>query len=66
MSLAISSTAPVPPHVIGLGCDEVEAQPVGRHQRALLRDVIAEHLAQRFVQQMRRGVIGADRRRGAA
>ena len=41
---------------------EVEAQPVGRHQRALLRDVIAEHLAQRLVQQMGRGMVGADRR----
>ena len=41
---------------------EVEAQPVGRYQRALLRDMIAEHLAQRLVQQMRRGMVGADRR----
>ena len=40
---------------------EVEAQAVGRDQRAALGDVIAEHLAQRFVQQMRRRVIGADR-----
>ncbi len=39
---------------------EVEAQPVGRHQRALLRDVIAQHLAQRLVQQMRRGMVRAD------
>ena len=43
---------------------EVEPQPVGRDQRALLRDVIAEHLAQRLVQKMRRRMIGADR--GAA
>jgi hypothetical protein len=42
---------------------EVEAQPVGRDQRALLRDVIAEHLAQRLVQQMGRGMVGADRAR---
>ena len=41
---------------------EVEAQPVRRHQRAALRDVIAQHLPQRLVQQMRRRVIGADRR----
>ena len=41
---------------------EVEAQPVGRDQRAALGDVIAEHLAQRLVQQMRRRVMGADRR----
>ena len=39
---------------------EVEAQPVGRDQRALLRDVIAEHLAQRLVQQMRRRMVAAD------
>ena len=41
---------------------EVEAQPVRRNQRAFLRDVIAEHLAQRLMQQMRRRVVGADRR----
>jgi hypothetical protein len=41
---------------------EVEAQPVGRDQRALLRDVGAEHLAQRLVQQMGGRVVGADRR----
>ena len=41
---------------------EVEAQPLRRHQRAALRDVIAEHLAQRLVQQMRRRMVGADRR----
>ena len=43
-----------------LGMREVEAQPVGRDQRALLRDVIAEHLAQRLVQQMRRRMVRAD------
>ncbi len=36
---------------------EVEAQPVGRDQRALLLYVRAEHLAQRRVQQVRRAVI---------
>ena len=41
---------------------EVEAQPVRRHQRAALGDVIAEHLPQRLVQEVRRGVMGADRR----
>jgi hypothetical protein len=41
---------------------EVEAQPIRRHQRAALGDVIAEHLAQRLVQQMRRRVMRADRR----
>ena len=40
---------------------EIEAQPVGRDQRALLRDVIAEHLAQRLVQQMRRRMVAPDR-----
>ena len=43
-----------------LGVREVEAQPVGRDQRALLRDVIAEHLAQRLVQQMRGGMVLPD------
>ena len=43
---------------------EIEAQPVGRDQRALLRDMVAEHLAQRLVQQMGGGMVGADR--GAA
>jgi hypothetical protein len=33
-----------------------------RDQRALLRDVIAEHQAQRLVQQMRRRMVRADRR----
>ena len=41
---------------------EIEAQAVGRDQRAALRDVIAEHLPQGFMQQMRRRVIGPDRR----
>ena len=39
---------------------EIEAQPVGRDQRSLLRDMVAEHLAQRFVEKMRRGMILAD------
>ena len=43
---------------------EVEAQAIGRDQRAALGDVIAEHLPQRLVHQMRRRVMGADR--GAA
>ena len=41
---------------------EVEAQAVRRDERALLRDVIAEHLAQRLVQEVRRRVVGADGR----
>ena len=39
---------------------EVEAQAIGRDERALLRHVIAEHLAQGLVQKMRRGMVGAD------
>ena len=39
---------------------EVEAQSIRRDQRATLGDVIAEHLAKRLVQQMRRGVIAAN------
>src|SRR5690348_8759339 len=45
-----------------LGMYEVEAQTVGRDQRPALCDVIAEHLPQRFVQEMRRGMMRADRR----
>ena len=40
---------------------EVEAQPIGRDQRARLLDVRAEHLAQRRVQQVRRRVVAARR-----
>ena len=40
---------------------EIEAQPLGRDQRPLLRDMVAENLPQRFVQQMGRGMVGADR-----
>ena len=43
-----------------LGMREVEAQAVGRDQRALLRHVIAEHLAQRLVQKMRGRMILPD------
>ena len=39
---------------------EVEAQPVGGDQRALLLDVLAQHLAQRPVQQVGGGVVAAD------
>jgi len=35
-----------------LGMHEVEAQPVRRHQRAALRDMVAEHLPQGFMQQI--------------
>ncbi len=44
-----------------LGMHKVEAQAVRRHQRATLRDVVAQHLPQRLVQNVRRGVMGADR-----
>ena len=40
---------------------EVEAQAVGRDERARLLDVGAEHLAQRGVEQVRRRVIAARR-----
>ena len=60
-SLAMSSMRASSSGVIGFWMHEVEAQPVRRHQRAALRDVVAEHLPQRLMQQMRRGVMGADR-----
>ena len=41
---------------------EVEAQPFRRNQRALLRHVRAERLAERLVQKVRRRMVGADRR----
>ena len=41
--------------------DEVEAQAIGRDERARLLDVPAEHLAQRGVQQVRGGVIAPRR-----
>ena len=40
---------------------EVEAQPIRRHQRTALGDVIAEHLPQRLMQQMRRRMMRPDR-----
>ena len=43
---------------------EVEAQPVGRDERALLRHMIAEDEPQRLVQDMGRGMVGAGRRAG--
>ncbi len=42
-----------------LGMAEIEAQPLGRHQRALLRDMRPQHTLQRGMQQMGGGVIGA-------
>ena len=45
--------------VIGCEVREVEAQAIGRDERALLLHVRAEHLPQRRVEQMRRGVIAA-------
>src|SRR4029077_3888110 len=45
----------------GLEMREIEAQPVGGHQRALLLHVGAEHLAQRRVQQMGGAVIERSR-----
>ncbi len=40
---------------------KVEAQAVGRDEAALLRDMQAEPLAQRLVQQVSRRMVGADR-----
>src|SRR6185437_6311840 len=40
---------------------EIEAQPIRCDQRALLRHVTPEHLAQRCMQQVRSGMIEADR-----
>ena len=39
---------------------EVEAQPIGADERAGLLDVLAEHRAQRVVQQVGAGVVAAD------
>ena len=39
---------------------KVEAQPFGRNQRPLLRDMVTQHLAQRLVQEMRGRMVGAD------
>src|SRR5579862_8253155 len=41
---------------------EIEAQPVGRDERALLRHMLAEAPAQRLMQEMRHRVIGAQLR----
>ena len=45
----------------GAEVHEVEAQPVRRDERSRLLDVRPEHLAQRRVQQVRRGVVAARR-----
>ena len=58
--------------VTGVVVGEVEAQPVGRDERAGLLDVLAEHLAQGVVQEVGGRVVAAgrvasldvDRRRG--
>src|SRR5690349_1581068 len=39
---------------------EVEPQSVGRHERALLRNVIAQRLLESKVQEVSRRVVGAD------
>ena len=41
---------------------KVEAQPVGGVERPALRDMVAKRAAQRLVQQVRRGMVGADGR----
>ena len=40
---------------------EIETQTIRRDERTLLRDMIAENVAQRFMQQMRRRMVGAHR-----
>ena len=45
-----------------LGVGDVEAQPLGRNQRALLRHMIAKHDAQSLMQDMGRRMVGARRR----
>ena len=45
----------------GAEVDEVEAQPIGRNQRARLLDVLAEHLSKRGMEQVSRGVVAAGR-----
>src|SRR5690606_41735098 len=46
-------------HLLEVG--EVEAQPIGRNERALLPNVGAEHLAQAGMEHVRAGVV-ADRK----
>ena len=60
MSFAMSSTFSSSAAEIGLGWEMSKRKPVRRDQRTLLRHVIAEHLAQRLVQQMRGRVILPD------
>ena len=44
-----------------LGMGEIETQTFGRDERTLLRNMVAQNLTQRFMQNMRRGMIGARR-----
>jgi hypothetical protein len=55
-----TSTCEIFLQVQRLAMAEVEAQPVRRIERAALRHVIAKRAAQRLVQQMRRGMVGAN------
>ena len=59
ISLAIFSASSSSSAEIGLGCENVEAQPVGADQRPLLRDMGSQNLAQRLVDKMGRGMVGA-------
>src|SRR3546814_4321693 len=45
---------------------EVEAEVFGRHERALLRDMLAEPAAQHRMQKMRDGMVGAQPRAALA
>ena len=54
-----ASIAAMSAAVSGSRMAEIEAQPVGRDQRALLRHVLAEAMPQRLVQQMGDRMVGA-------
>ena len=43
-----------------LGVRDVEAQAIGRNERALLRHMRAKHFSQRLMQEVGRRVVGAD------
>ena len=58
--LASASTLSISLRVERLRMREVETEPVGRDQRALLRHVRAEHAAERGVKEMGGGMVGAD------
>ena len=62
--LAMSSTSASSLSLIGFGWAKSKRSRSAGDERPLLGDMVAEHLAQRLVQQMGGGMIGADRPRG--